>query len=388
MSRLTFQRAALLRAPFIEAVLALVISLICSSLWSLLASPTIGRPQKPTRRPTPTPLPPIKEVLILYESEFGNIETDGNWSGWTLQTERSTQFDPPNNILSPVYPRLGTYSTHNLATLNSHLAMIRNASIDALVVPWDGPWISIERANNTNKTSSFSDETLRLLFELAPKYQLKLMPLFPVFKTRNKTTIDMDMAYYRARYLSHPAHYKRLGKPMGIIYNAHELKTGAEFLDETTDMLFMAAALSMNDYLAVYDDGYIGAVTFFASDETSWGANHANWGMFANIARDRRIDFIPTVSPGFNDTARGKWNGKAVRSRKCTEYYDQRWSAALATNVTTVMINSFNGWADGTAIEPVVERVNYTLTNDVWCGDDPEVFLARTTAWVKHFRGM
>jgi hypothetical protein len=386
MGRLAFQRAALLRTPFIEAALALIASLICSSLWSILASPTVGRPQKPTRRPTPTPIPPIKEVWILYESSWGNVETDGNWSGWDLRNERSTQFNPPDDIPSPLYPRLGAYSSHSLATLNAHLAMIRNASIDAIVVPWDGPWISIERANNTNKTSSFSDETLRLLFDIAPKYQLKLIPLFTVFKGRNETTMDMDMTYYRARYLSHPSHYKRNGKPMGIIYAAQELKTGAEFLDETTDMLFMAVGSSMGDFLSIYDDGYIGTVTFFASDGASWGADHANWALFATLARERRIDFIPTVSPGFNDTVRGRFGGKALRARGCTDYYDRRWSAAVLTNVTTVMINSFNGWSDGTAIEPIVERVNYTITNDVWCGNDPEAFLTRTASWIQHFR--
>jgi glycoprotein endo-alpha-1,2-mannosidase len=173
---------------------------------------------------------------------------------------------------------------------------------------------------------------------------------------------------------------------MGIIYDAHEFKTGAEFLDESVEMVFMASANTMNDYLAVYEDGYIGFVTFFPSDELGWGANHGNWEWAMRMATVRRVDFVPAVSPGFDNSLIERFNSRSVRPRKCTEYYDERWSTAILAKARTVMIHSFNSWSEGTAIEPVVERENYSLSDQNWCGKDPEAFMTRTAAWITKFR--
>ena len=40
------------------------------------------------------------------------------------------------------------------------------------------------------------------------------------------------------------------------------------------------------------------------------------------------------------------------RDRKGGAYYSSRWQAATAAGADAVLINSFNGWMDGTQIEP------------------------------------
>jgi hypothetical protein len=60
---------------------------------------------------------------------------------------------------------------------------------------------------------------------------------------------------------------------MGRVYDAHELKTGAEFLDEDSEeMVFMGIAVTMNDYLSVYEDGYI--VCVHLSPRTGQAGEH------------------------------------------------------------------------------------------------------------------
>jgi glycoprotein endo-alpha-1,2-mannosidase len=174
---------------------------------------------------------------------------------------------------------------------------------------------------------------------------------------------------------------------MGIIYDAQELKTGAEFLDEhSEEMVFMGIPVTRNDYVSVYEDGYIGFVTFFASDDVGWGASHDHWEFIGRMARASGLDFVPTVSPGFDESVLGKWDKRKPRPRKCFAYYDERWTTALHARPKIVMIHSFNSWSEGSAIEPVVNRENYALSDDVWCGTDSMAFMARTAGWIDRFR--
>jgi hypothetical protein len=78
-----------------------------------------------------------------------------------------------------VYHFLGVYSTHNETVLRAQLSIMRNVSMNTFVVPWDGAFIDVQTANNTNKTLSFSDQTLALLFKLASQYKIDNIPLFP-----------------------------------------------------------------------------------------------------------------------------------------------------------------------------------------------------------------
>jgi hypothetical protein len=95
---------------------------------------------------------------------------------------------------------------------------------------------------------------------------------------------------------------------------------------------------------------------------------------------------VPTVSPGYNDSVVERWNMRWTRDRQCSAYYDTRWTAAIESTPDIVLINSFNAWSEGSVIEPVIEVGNYTLSDQLWCGTDPEYFLARTAAWAARFR--
>jgi glycoprotein endo-alpha-1,2-mannosidase len=353
----------------LELVSAFLVSILCLTVCAFTSHPA------PVSRAT-------KEVWILYVGTWGNPATDGNWSGWNRKTDQweGSSFVPPHELPSRHYPQLGAYSSHDESTLRAHLSLLKNASIDVLVVPWDGPFSS-------NFTSSFSEATLRLLFKLAPSFSLKIMPLVPLFQDRNLTTMRSDFQSYVARFLNEPAHYRRAGLPVAVVHDAHELKQGAEFVDEMRDrMSFVATALSLQHVIDAFEDGYLGITTFFPSDEAGWAANHRNWKAAAAGARERGVMFVPTVSPGFDDSLVSHWNGKWIRSRNCAGYYDARWAAAIETAPDVVMINSFNNWLEGSGIEPAVEKGNYSLSDDIWCGKDPDFFIRRTAEWVAKFR--
>jgi hypothetical protein len=83
------------------------------------------------------------------------------------------------------------------------------------------------------------------------------------------------------------------------------------------------------------------------------------------MSADRSIEFVPTVSPRFNNSAVDRWGFRAICGRQYSGYYDARWTAAVAEGTSVVMIHSFNSWSEGTAIEPPVDRENYSLTDDI-----------------------
>jgi hypothetical protein len=362
-------RSAVLREPLLELVSAFIISILCLGISVFASRPTPGSHVS-------------KEVWILYIGTWGNPATDGNWSGWNGKGDRwdHPHFIPPHDLPSRHYPQLGAYSSHDESTLRTHLSLLKNASIDVLIVPWDSPFNSIV-------ATTFSDATLQLLFRLTPSFSLKVMPLIPVFKDRNLTTMRFDFQYYAARYLNESAHYRRGGLPVALVQDAHELKQGAEFIDEVRDrMSFVATAASLQHVIDIFEDGYLGLTTFFPSDEAGWAAHQRNWKAAAAGARERGILFVPAVSPGFDDSPVNHWNSRWTRSRNCASYYDARWAAAIEAQPDAVMINSFNSWSEGSGIEPAVEKGNYSLSDDIWCGKDPDVFVRRTAEWVAKFR--
>jgi hypothetical protein len=76
------------------------------------------------------------------------------------------------------------------------------------------------------------------------------------------------------------------------------------------------------------------------------------------------------------------------RPRNCSDYYDSRWMAAFATDPDIILVNSFNDWPEGSAIEPAIEKPGFPLTDHVWCGATPDAdyYLERTREWAAQFR--
>jgi glycoprotein endo-alpha-1,2-mannosidase len=368
---------------FRETVIeVLAVILTCSICWTAILSFKHFAPSPIRAPPVPLDSASPREVWILYFGSWGSPSVDGRWVSWNRTTDRwdHREFVPPDDLPSLHYPLLGAYSSHNKTVLKTHLGMLQSANITALIIPWDGPTIS-------NGTSSFSDQTIKLLFELAPQFSMHIIPLFPTFEHRNKTSLLADIASYKSRYIKQPAHYRRNGKALAIVYDVHELRGSLEVLEATPEMVFMASAVSRGDFLGAFEDGYVGFVTFFATDEASWGSQHWNWRELGEIARERGVEFVPTVSPGYNDSVIDRWHFRAARGRGCSDYYDDRWRSAIDANPTAIMINSFNDWTMGTAIEPVIERENYTLNDNIWCGREPDVFMRKTGEWARKYLG-
>lgn len=322
-----------------------------------------------------------KNVWLLYHAGFGNLETDQTWGSWRIKKDSWMEawHEPPTDIAIVHQPALGIYSSHNETVLNEHLKAIGATGIGTLVVPWDG-------VSHNNGTQSFTDVSLKLLFKLAPKYNIDVIPLLVDFAGRNETTIQQDVDYFRIQYSSAPGQHKIAGKPVIVIYDAHKITGSAEIVLRNPDVKFVAAALSYDDFLGAFEDGYAGFVSYFATDEQSWCANSQNWKNLVTMASDRGMFFVPTVAPGHNNSVVSRWNTRFWRDRKCDESYTTLWNTAITSGAQVVMINSWNDWQEGSVIEPVVETEARQLHDKIWCGKDPKHFIKKTTEIIAKFK--
>lgn len=322
-------------------------------------------------------------VWLLYHAGWGNLETDKTWGTWRIKRDSwiDSWYEPPENVAIVHQPELGLYSSHNGTVLNHHLKSIQAMGVDALVVPWDG-------TSHCNDTTSFTDISIQMLFQLVPQYNLQIIPLLPTFEGRNETTIQQDLDYLKSRYSKEKGLYKMYGKPLVAIYDAHTVKESAFIINRNHDITFIAAALSYEDFMGAFEDGYAGFVSYFASDELSWCAKSMNWMNLVSMASNRDMFFVPTVSPGYNDSAVSRWNGRFWRDRQCDSLYENAWNTAINSQAKVVMINSWNNWPEGSVIEEVIETEKMPLTDKIWCGKDPLHFIKKTTEMIAKFKNV
>jgi len=57
-----------------------------------------------------------------------------------------------------------------------------------------------------------------------------------------------------------------------------------------------------------------------------------------------KVEFIPSVGPGYDDTSIRPWNKQNSKSRADGEYYSKYWDEAIKLKPKIISITSFNEW--------------------------------------------
>ena len=65
-----------------------------------------------------------------------------------------------------------------------------------------------------------------------------------------------------------------------------------------------------------------------------------------------KMDFIPSVGPGYEDTAVRPWNKVHTQKRENGDYYSVYFQKAISLRPKFITVTSFNEWHEGTQIEP------------------------------------
>ena len=76
-----------------------------------------------------------------------------------------------------------------------------------------------------------------------------------------------------------------------------------------------------------------------------------------------KVDFIPSVGPGYDDTSIRPWNKQNSRSRADGEYYSKYWNEAIKLKPKIISITSFNEWHEESPLE--LFQAIYDVSNTI-----------------------
>ena len=347
------------------------------------------------------------QVWALYYGIWGNTETDGEWINWKILHDdwSNSFFEPPNSIPSLFFPALGLYSCHHQPTLKNHIKSLINVGVNTIVLTWASP-----------QNLPFLDQTLKYFLHFTQKMRFKIAILIPEYTNRSILTLFQDISTYISAYSSEQSLLKVNNCPIIIIENSYHLLHSTNFSFNLSSNLYtndnrllntdayyfpqteyqqlisklkeinqnpflLGTGSSKNEAFNALDDGFNGFVSFYPSDYFSSLADPNTWKFDVSDFKSRGFLYIPTVSPGFNMSAKSLQFSRLSRSRRGGIRYEQQWKKAIDSHPEAILINSFNNWHDGTSIEPISIDPNYPIDNNIWAGNDSNVFMTLTKKW-------
>ena len=287
-------------------------------------------------------------------------------------------------------PSLGWYDQQNADAINQHYDWARYAGVDYFITSYWGQGTGEDDIIKNYMLPNPNRGDLNLAVFLEPSI--------------NDSNVYSEMSYLSQNYLNQPGYYRINGKPVVCVYLTRT-KSDTELPDYVGKMrqaaqdsgvgeIYIvgdevwgwanpgdAARIGLLDAITNYDVyGYMGSssnspyVQQYALD--NWDDKNQGW---QDLADDAGVDFIPSVSPGFNDTA--VRSGHAPISRKLgseAAEFGSLFQAQLQmvkdnTDVDigrTIAVTSWNEWHEDTQIEPTAGLMATTNLDDSPTGYD------------------
>ncbi|KAG7219505.1 hypothetical protein CRUP_019534, partial [Coryphaenoides rupestris] len=154
--------------------------------------------------------------------------------------------------------------------------------------------------------------------------------------------------------------------------------------DTPYDALFLALMVDEKHKRDALTSGFDGLYTYFATNGFSYGSTQRNWESIGTFCEDNGLLFVPSVGPGYVDTAVRPWNFQNTRNRINGKYYENALSAALQAKPRFIAVTSFNEWHEGTQIEMAVPKAGQLPYLD-YLPNRPAVYLEITRKWAAIF---
>uniref|UniRef100_A0AAQ4PND0 Mannosidase endo-alpha like n=1 Tax=Gasterosteus aculeatus aculeatus TaxID=481459 RepID=A0AAQ4PND0_GASAC len=151
------------------------------------------------------------------------------------------------------------------------------------------------------------------------------------------------------------------------------------------DGVFVALLVEERHKHDILASGFDGVYTYFASNGFSFGSSHQNWKAIKEFCDVNNLLFVPSVGPGYVDTAVRPWNNHNTRNRVNGRYYDTSLQAALSVRPEIVAVTSFNQWHEGTQIEKAVPKKTVTRLYLDYQPNLADHYLQLTRQWAENF---
>lgn len=283
--------------------------------------------------------------------------------------------------LSPAQPpALGSYSSRDNVAITSHIDQSLQANVDFWAVSWWGP--------NSAENRTFRDYILTHPRANDLKYAVHYESTGRLgsFDSPNFSNLTPDFRYLANNYFQNPNYLKINGRPVVFMYVTRAYFNTAESRMAIANLRSaMQTEFGINPYI-VGDDVFGSnidvqraqlwdAITDFdvygtvmqGAGSTSTALNNlkAVYDSALNATANSSVGFIPTASPGFNDS--GVRTGHPAAPRYMTDDPNSTEGLLFKRMLNEVvvprtdpkadnilMINSFNEWHEDTQIEPTV----------------------------------
>ncbi len=296
------------------------------------------------------------KVLSFYYPWYASPHgSSGRWAHWTGVTEDSL-FDAAH------YPLHGAYDSNDENVIRSHIAIAKQAGIDAFIVSWWG-------------IRSYEEKPVDEILELAEQMDLNITFYYESVRDLTKNEIVNELTYLFESFSDHPAFLRASGKPVVFVYAVPAYGRGPEFwldvrglVEENVGSVVLIGDTSDTEYLHVFD----GFHTYIYLDEDFPGffrgcVDRLEVGvsametdeLFLAAYSGEEIDmkvkpFLLTVTPGFDTTSQGQL--EPYVDRLDGETYEGYWDVVEEIDPHSVLITSWNEWHEGTEMEPSREH--------------------------------
>jgi hypothetical protein len=287
-------------------------------------------------------------------------------------------------LLPPELPILGKYDSHSEDVVTQQIAWSTAAGVNVWDLEWVMPNDSLDSTiQNTILTNPHvSDLRFAIFYDYAIRFNVDLNV------TPDKiATIVSDFQYLAAHYFSHPSYLKvGQGRPVVFFYFSAALNPVSEIQQMVVSIRTAMAAAGVNIYLIGDEynalappdptrvrnwDGIFGYGVDLHysgySDDNGFLALHSTmYSEYQAVAKQLGVDFIPSVTPGFNDRATRRIcaNDPALARRTSVAaaegsmfdnfLKDLALPYANNTQFKMVHITTFNEWHEDSQIEPSV----------------------------------
>lgn len=295
--------------------------LVLLPLLPLLVQPASGVRAAPAMQSVSDPL-----VLAFYYPWFDQ-------NTWTYDLLSDLPAEP--------------YVSADRGTMGRQIDQAKRAGIDAFIVAWYGP-------GGGNQTES----NLAAMLDEAAARGFKIGVLFettsPFFGGVGDVTAALQ--HLQATHVNHPAFLRADGRPVVFfwrptLYGVDTWRNIRAQADPGYSNIWISEGVDTS-YLAVFDGHHLYSNTWNPpADLNGTNQKFASRVAAARDAYGASKIWVATVMPGYNDV---KVRGGFARDREGGNYFAQSWSAAIASNPSWIVINSFNEWPEGSYIEPSV----------------------------------
>lgn len=277
--------------------------------------------------------PPPHDVVAIYLTDYLLPGDGDNWGLWNHEGGGA----PHEDITSDFYPALGPYDVRDPGTIAQHFAWMRGAGIGTVAVQWYG--LGAESVGNAIMPS---------VLEMADRYGL-LFALLVISPEAGPQQFE-ELAQEASRSYGEESAWLRMpgrdGEPRPLVLMAPlGMEPDVAAWRPVLDGLGLTVVVISSD-LAWIEAGAAGLMSGRLDDGYNWARELPDG-----------VLYVPGVSPGFSGEWAGPAGGYALVDRRGGQEYREQWELSHAVQrPSMVVIDAFNGWVNGSQIEPAAEN--------------------------------